>query len=106
MHAISRFGYISDKIKIAPSPRRKICDVLVVEELAVTPHCNASSSQWRAARAINRTSLCFSPYLPVASLNFSLDYWRSHRGRRPQAEAAQVLISSRYRNSSSHEFYS
>ena len=53
-----------------------------------------------------RTSLCFSPYLSLASLNFSLDYWRSHQGRRPQAMAAQVVLSSRYRNSSSVKFYS
>ena len=35
--------------KLRPPPRRKIDDVLVVEELAVTPHSNASSSHWRAA---------------------------------------------------------
>ena len=35
--------------KLRPPPRRKIDDVLVVEELAVTPHRNASSSHWRAA---------------------------------------------------------
>ena len=35
-----------------PPPRRIIDDVLVVEELAVTPHGNASSSHWRAARAL------------------------------------------------------
>ena len=45
------FGYISHKENCA-SPCRKSDDVLVVEELAVTPHGNASSSQWRAATAL------------------------------------------------------
>ena len=52
------------------------------------------------------TRPCFSPYLLVASLNFSLDYWQSHQGRRPQAMAPRVLLASRYRNSSSVKFYS
>ena len=52
------------------------------------------------------TSLCFPPYLPDTSLNFSLDYWRSHQGQRPQAEAAEVLLSSRYCSSSSVNFHS
>ena len=40
----------------------------------------------------------------MASLNLSLDYRRSHQGRRPQGTAAQVLLASRYCNSSSVKF--
>ena len=38
--------------KLRGPPRRKSDDVVVVEELAVTPHGNASSSHWRAARTL------------------------------------------------------
>ena len=94
MHAISRFGYISGLINcIAQS--REIEGVLVMEELAVPLHCNAfphiGGQQEHSHQPVFLTILTGGkPELFSRLLN-----WRSHQGWRPQAEAAQVLLSSR-----------
>ena len=70
----------------------------------MTSHRNASFLTLEGSKS-TRTSQGFSaPYSPVASLDVSLDCWQPHRGRRPQTEAAQVLLSYRYTNSSSMHF--
>ena len=105
VHAISRFGIYA--IKYIASPLRlKIDDVSVVEELAVTPHGNASSShggqQEHSHQSVFLTILIGGqPELSSRLLAIS-----SGSEATWLAMAAQVLLSSRYRNSSSVKFCS
>ena len=87
MLAVSRFEFLNKLRRPAPENRGRFSGRRASWHIA--RQCFFLASEGSRS---TRTSLCFSPYLPVASVYFSLDYGQSHQGRRPKAEAAQVLL--------------